>query len=193
MVRRLLVGTLVAGLAFSGCVRRSGGLNTTTADARGAAPGAAEDDVDRQQRDLERILASNGRVVREGNALRASLSSDVLFERGSARLQAGAEAEIAQIAEILKLQPGTILDVTAHTDNRGTERYNQELSERRAATIRGGLVKSGIDVSRIHTRGEGEHTPIATNATATGRATNRRVDITIRPDEGLAREQGRTN
>jgi outer membrane protein OmpA-like peptidoglycan-associated protein len=185
MVRWLVVGALVAGLALPGCVRKVERLNTTTGDARGVAGSGA----DLQRRDLEQILASKGRVAREGDMLRASVSSDVLFESGSARLQPGADAELAQIAEVLKRQPGTSLEVTAHTDNRGTERYNQELSERRAATIRDSLVKSGVDASRIRTRGEGEHEPIATNDTATGRATNRRVDITIRPDEGLAREQ----
>ena len=55
--------------------------------------------------------------------------------------------------------------------------------------MRDSLVKSGVDSSRVSTRGNGERNPIAGNDTATGRATNRRVDITIRPDEGLAEEQ----
>jgi outer membrane protein OmpA-like peptidoglycan-associated protein len=187
MARRLVVGTLVVGLALSGCARRSG--STTTAVVGGAA-GAVGSEPDRQQRDLDQVLAGRGRVARDGNTLRASLSSDVLFESGSARLQPGADAEIAQIAEILRRQPGATLEITGHTDNRGSERYNRELSERRAATIRDGLVSNGLDGSRIRTRGDGEHAPIATNDTATGRATNRRVDITVRPDDGLAHEHG---
>ena len=185
-----MVGALVAALALPGCARRSGGSTTTAVggDARGVA-GAIGSDAERQKRDLEQVLAGKGRVAREGDTLRASLSSDVLFESGSARLQPGADAEIAQVAEILKRQPGTSFEIAGHTDNRGTERYNQELSERRAARIRDGLVKNGVDASRIRTRGDGEHEPIATNDTATGRATNRRIDITIRPGDGLAREQ----
>jgi outer membrane protein OmpA-like peptidoglycan-associated protein len=189
VMRAVVVGALVAGLALPGCARRSG-INTTTAavgDARGAAVVAS--DPDRQKRDLEQVVAGKGRVVRDGDTLRASLSSDVLFESGSARLQPGADAEIAQIAEILKRQPGAFLEITGHTDNRGTERHNLDLSERRAATIRDGLVRNGVDASRVRTRGEGEQAPIATNDTATGRAANRRIDVTVRPGDGLAREQ----
>jgi len=189
MVKRaVVVAALVAGLAMPGCARR-GGINTTTAavgDPRGAA--GVGNDPDRQKRDLEQVLGGKGRVVRDGDTLRASLSSDVLFESGSARLQPGAEAEIAQIAEILKRQPGASLDITGHTDNRGTERHNQDLSERRAATIRDRLVDNGVDASRVRAGGQGEHEPIATNDTATGRATNRRIDITVLPGDGLARE-----
>jgi len=181
-----------AGAAIGGIL--GGGEGAWKGAAVGAAVGALGGGLignymDRQKQEMEKVLANQDRIEREGDTLRASLSSDVLFESGSARLQPGADAELAQIAEVLKRQPGTSLEITAHTDNRGTERYNQELSERRAATIRDSLVKSGVDASRIRTRGEGEHEPIATNDTATGRATNRRVDITIRPDEGLAREQ----
>jgi outer membrane protein OmpA-like peptidoglycan-associated protein len=189
VMRAVVVGALVAELVLPGCARRSG-INTTTAavgDARGAAVVAS--DPDRQKRDLEQVVAGKGRVVRDGDTLRASLSSDVLFESGSARLQPGADAEIAQIAEILKRQPGAFLEITGHTDNRGTERHNLDLSERRAATIRDGLVRNGVDASRVRTRGEGEQAPIATNDTATGRAANRRIDVTVRPGDGLAREQ----
>lgn len=184
-----MVGAFVAVLALAGCVRKVERPDTTTGDTRGAPGSAAE----LQQQDLERVLASKGSIVREGDTLRASLRSDVLFESGSARLQPGADAEIAQIAEILKRQPDASLEIAAHTDNRGTERHNQELSERRAAAIRDGLVRGGVDASRLRTRGEGERTPIATNDTAAGRSANRRIDLTIRPDEGLAREQSRPN
>ena len=190
MVKRaVVVAALVAGLAMPGCARR-GGINTTTAavgDPRGAA--GVGNDPDRQKRDLEQVLGGKGRVVRDGDTLRASLSSDVLFESGSARLQPGADTKLLQIAEILQRYPRTYVDIIGHTDNRGSEGYNQELSQRRATAVRDNLVKAGVDTARVTTRGEGEHKPIATNDTATGRATNRRVDVTIRPDEGLAREQ----
>jgi outer membrane protein OmpA-like peptidoglycan-associated protein len=190
-MRWAVVGALVAGLAVPGCARR-GGINTTTAavdDARGGAAAPAGGSPKHQKRDLEQVLAGKGRVVVDGETLRASLSSDVLFESGSARLQPGADAEIARIAEIVQRRPGTVLDIAGHTDNRGTERHNLDLSERRAAAIRDGLVKSGLDASRIRTRGDGEHAPVATNDTATGRSANRRIEITVRPADGLAREQ----
>ena len=181
-----------AGAAIGAAL--GGGEGAWKGAAVGAAVGALGGGLignymDRQKRDMEKVLANQDRIEREGDTLRASLSSDVLFESGSARLQPGADAEIAQIAEILKRQPGAFLEITGHTDNRGTERHNLDLSERRAATIRDGLVRNGVDASRLRTRGEGEHEPIATNDTATGRAANRRIDVTVRPGDGLAREQ----
>jgi OmpA-OmpF porin, OOP family len=66
---------------------------------------------------------------------------------------------------------------TGHTDSIGTERYNQKLSERRAAAVKAYLVSKGIPASKITTIGKGETQPVATNKTAAGRQKNRRVDI----------------
>ena len=182
-----------AGAAIGGIL--GGGEGAWKGAAVGAAVGALGGGLignymDRQKREMEQVLANQDRIAREGDTLRASLSSDVLFESGSARLQPGADAKLLQIAEVLQRYPRTYVEITGHTDNRGSEASNQTLSEHRATAVRDSLVKSGVDSSRVTTHGAGELKPIATNDTATGRATNRRVDITIRPDEGLAREQG---
>jgi len=179
------------GAAIGGIL--GGGEGAWKGAAVGAAVGAIGGGLignymDRQKRDMEKVLANQDRLEREGDTLRASLSSDVLFESGSARLQSGADGKLFQIAEVLQRYPRTYVEVTGNTDNRGSESFNQDLSERRASAVRDALVKSGVDGSRVSTRGEGERKPVATNDTATGRATNRRVDITIRPDEGLAQE-----
>ena len=193
MTRRLVVGLVVVALAGPGCAWWSERSGTTKGAAVGAAVGALGGGLignymDRQKREMEQVLANQDRIAREGDTLRASLSSDVLFESGSARLQPGADTKLLQIAEVLQRYPRTYVEVTGHTDNRGTEGFNEDLSERRAQSVRDNLVKAGVDGPRITTRGEGERKPIAANDTATGRATNRRVDITIRPDEGLAQE-----
>jgi outer membrane protein OmpA-like peptidoglycan-associated protein len=183
MVRRLVVGLAVVALAGSGCARR---VERSAAEASADAVGSV---TDRQQRDLEQVLASQGRLTRDGDTLRASLASDVLFERGSVRLQAGADVELLDIARVLQRYPRTVVEIVGHTDNRGSERHNQDLSEGRAEAIRDHLVQGGVDASRLTVRGEGEQRPIGTNDTATGRAANRRIDLTIRPDDGLASEQ----
>ena len=185
-----------AGAAIGGAL--GGGEGAWKGAAVGAAVGALGGGLignymDRQKRDMEKVLANQDRIAREGDTLRASLSSDVLFESGSARLQTGADTKLLQIAEVLQRYPRTYVEVTGNTDNRGTEPYNQDLSERRAQAVRDNLVKAGVDGSRVSTRGDGERNPIAGNDTATGRATNRRMDITIRPDEGLAQEQRKAN
>ena len=181
-----------AGAAIGGVL--GGGEGAWKGAAVGAAVGALGGGLignymDRQKRDMEKVLANQDRLEREGETLRASLASDVLFESGSAKLQPGADTKLFQIAEVLQRYPRTNVDIIGNTDNRGSESYNQDLSERRANAVRDAVVKSGVDSSRVSTRGQGESQPIASNDTATGRATNRRVDITIRPDEGLAREQ----
>jgi outer membrane protein OmpA-like peptidoglycan-associated protein len=192
MRRWLVVGLVVVALAGPGCAGWSERSGTTkgAADDTGAraAASTAVGYMDRQTREIEQVLASQDRIAREGDTLRASLSSDVLFESGGARLQPGAGAKLRQIAQVLQRYPRTSVDVVGHTDNRGSEGHNQALSQRRATAVRDDLVKAGVDASRVTARGEGERTPVAKNETATGRATNRRVDITVRPDETLARE-----
>jgi OOP family OmpA-OmpF porin len=66
---------------------------------------------------------------------------------------------------------------TGHTDNVGTDAYNQKLSERRAAAVKAYLASKGIPSSKITTIGKGESQPVATNKTKEGRQKNRRVDI----------------
>lgn len=73
--------------------------------------------------------------------------------------------------------------VVGHTDSSGTRAYNLALSQRRAASVRDGLVVAGMDAARIRASGVGERLPIASNATAQGRAENRRVVIIISPED----------
>jgi outer membrane protein OmpA-like peptidoglycan-associated protein len=79
--------------------------------------------------------------------------------------------------------------VIGHTDNRGSDEYNYDLSRRRAAAVADELISDGVSPSRIGTRGEGESRPVATNDTPEGRAMNRRVEINVTPDQGLRAEQ----
>lgn len=84
--------------------------------------------------------------------------------------------QVAQQAQGINLE--TIIAV-GHTDSIGTEKYNQGLSERRAASVKAYLVSRGIDPNRIYTEGKGELQPVASNKTREGRAQNRRVEIEI--------------
>jgi len=73
----------------------------------------------------------------------------------------------------------TAIQVIGHTDSTGPEDYNQQLSERRANTVKGALVDLGVNQGLVEARGEGESNPIADNATSDGRAENRRVNIIV--------------
>jgi outer membrane protein OmpA-like peptidoglycan-associated protein len=144
--------------------------------------------LDQQKEEMEEVLARQDRVERDGETLRVALSSDVLFDSGSATLQPGAQDKLREVARVFMRYPRTRLEIIGHTDDRGTDTSNQSLSDRRAAAVRSALVSEGVDAGRISVRGEGELRPVATNATPEGRAQNRRVEILSRPDEGLAAE-----
>jgi outer membrane protein OmpA-like peptidoglycan-associated protein len=106
---------------------------------------------------------------------------DVLFEFDSARLTTADKLRLDKIATRLKAEaPSARLSVTGHTDSRGSDTYNQKLSERRAHSVTDYLVESGIARSSfVSVQGAGETQPVADNNTADGRAMNRRVEIRI--------------
>ncbi|MBT3091810.1 MAG: OmpA family protein [Candidatus Thiodiazotropha sp. (ex Lucina pensylvanica)] len=76
--------------------------------------------------------------------------------------------------------PDKTLLVEGHTDNVGSDSFNQDLSERRAISVKNALMQAGVDGSRIDTIGLGETQPITDNSTSAGRLKNRRVEIVIR-------------
>ena len=105
--------------------------------------------------------------------------SDVLFDTGSANLKPGAREKLARVAGVLLTYPELQIAVEGHTDNVGSDEYNQGLSERRAASVRGYLVAQGIGRETIEAMGFGEARPVVANTTAAGRQQNRRVELVI--------------
>ena len=91
-------------------------------------------------------------------------------------------SDLQVLAGSLQKYPGSTVQIVGHTDNTGGAVYNQDLSERRASAVSSVLIGAGVSAGRIRSFGLGEDQPIATNLTPEGRAQNRRVDITIRPD-----------
>lgn len=104
---------------------------------------------------------------------------DVLFAYDKADLKPGAERSISQLAGFLKDHPDRRVIIEGHTDNRGPEDYNQQLSQKRAQAVADLLEAQGISAERITARGLGESYPIAPNTTVSGRQENRRVEIII--------------
>jgi outer membrane protein OmpA-like peptidoglycan-associated protein len=82
---------------------------------------------------------------------------------------------------VLKKFNKTVVDVTGHTDNTGSDSHNQDLSQRRAVAVATILANQGVDQRRFYIEGKGEGDPIASNATESGRSQNRRVEIQISP------------
>lgn len=110
---------------------------------------------------------------------------DVLFDTGKATLKPTAREKLSKLAGILLAYPGTLmLEIEGHTDSVGSDELNNKLSQNRAESVRDYLVQSGVKTERVKAvRGFGKTKPIATNDTAAGRATNRRVEVVIEDDQ----------
>jgi len=115
------------------------------------------------------------------DALRVGVASDYSFAVDSSKLTPSAKQTFAQIASVLKDYKKTIIHIVGFTDSTGTAQYNQKLSVRRARAVADYLISQGVPAGRIRIEGRGETQPVASNATAAGRARNRRVDIVIKP------------
>lgn len=101
----------------------------------------------------------------------------VHFEFDESNIQPRYEAILDDAAQMLRDNPQVEMEIHGHTDDIGTPPYNQELSERRARSVKQYLIDQGIDGGRLSTTGHGERQPIATNETAEGRAENRRAEL----------------
>ena len=105
--------------------------------------------------------------------------SDVLFDTGRHSLRPGAREKLAKVAGITLAHPGLKLEVEGHTDSVGGDEYNQQLSERRAQSVRDYLVQQGVSAAAVTAVGFGKTQPVASNQTAEGRQRNRRVELVV--------------
>lgn len=106
--------------------------------------------------------------------------SDVLFDVDKDTLKPGAREKLAKVSGILLAYPGLTVEIEGHTDSTGSDEYNQQLSERRAKSVREYLRSQGLaDNNILAARGFGELKPVATNDNATGRQQNRRVELVV--------------
>ena len=108
--------------------------------------------------------------------------SDVLFDTGSYTLKPGAREKLAKISGIVLAHPGLSLQIEGHTDSVGGDEFNQQLSERRADSVRDFLAEQGVAPSTITAHGFGKTQPVASNETAEGRQRNRRVELVVNGD-----------
>jgi outer membrane protein OmpA-like peptidoglycan-associated protein len=141
-------------------------------DDRGPRGEAREDGWDR-----EAMRSYNFRQTSEG--ARMTMQEDVLFATDSDVLRPMAIDRLRPLARYLRANPGVRVAIDGHTDSRGTDAHNQDLSERRAQSVREALDEMGVTRARFRVAGHGEGSPIASNATAEGMRLNRRVEITL--------------
>lgn len=110
---------------------------------------------------------------------RLTLSEDVLFQTDSDVLRPGAIDKLRPLGAYLRANPGVRVAIDGYADSRGTDQHNQDLSQRRAASVRGAFDAMGVTQARFSVVGHGERDPVATNATAAGMRLNRRVEVTL--------------
>ena len=105
------------------------------------------------------------------------LTNKNLFDFDSDKILEDNHYNLDMIAEFLKEYDNITIEVDGHTDNIGSEEYNQGLSERRANSVKNYLVEKGVSSSRIKTKGFGATKPVADNDTEEGQAQNRRTEV----------------
>jgi outer membrane protein OmpA-like peptidoglycan-associated protein len=105
--------------------------------------------------------------------------NNITFETNAAELSAASYEEVTRIVKFMVANPNIRIEISAHTDDKGSNAYNLRLSEKRAAYVTDYLESQGIDRSRMEAHGYGEERPIAPNVTDADRAANRRVEIKI--------------
>jgi len=184
------IGTGVGAAAGAGLGQAIGGDTKGTllgagigAVVGGLAGAGIGNYMEKQEVALQQQFAASdsASIRRDADVLAVTFKSDVLFDSGSSALKAGAYQEINRVSQVLTQYPETRIMVAGHTDSDGSEAFNQDLSVRRAEAVRSALVSQGVSSSRITTMGFGETQPVADNNTAAGKQLNRRVVVTIVP------------
>ena len=187
-------GTVIgagAGAAAGAVIGKATG-NVARGAIIGAAVGGAAGAIighqmDQQAKEIEASV-DGAKVTRVGEGLVVTFDSGLLFDFDKALLRPTAESNLQKLAESLQRYPGENVLVVGHTDNVGTDSYNQQLSVERAQSAQRFLEQHGIDPTRIRTRGMGENDPIASNETEQGRQANRRIELALFASEAWKRQ-----
>ncbi|HXN32427.1 MAG TPA: OmpA family protein [Polyangiaceae bacterium] len=191
-LRRVEIAEANAGILVAQAQREEASLAAMDAQARRMA--ATDAELARTRQELaqercgqpERQGGQEGQCARHGRADVIVIPGAALFATGSAEISAAARANLNEIAQTLKREHNRRVRVEGFTDATGTHEVNTPLSEQRADAVRTYLVSCGVDASRMQTVGLGSSQRIGDEATADGRAANRRVRIVIEPSTGVA-------
>jgi outer membrane protein OmpA-like peptidoglycan-associated protein len=136
-------------------------------------------DAEKRAADAQADLLKLAAVKEETRGLVITLSGSVLFASDKSALLPAAQTRLNQVADALLATKERKLTVEGHTDSQGSSAYNQELSQKRADAVRSYIVSRGYPADLIKAQGIGKDRPVADNASAEGRANNRRVEIII--------------
>lgn len=171
-----LGGAVVGGLAGG---KKGALIGAAVGGASGAGYGYY---TDLQEKKLRQQLQGTGvEVQKQGQNLNLIIPGNVSFNTNDSNVSSNFYPALQSIVDVLKEYNTTTVNVVGHTDNTGNFEKNQVLSEARAKSVADYFVSQGVSSQRLHVYGVGPRQPIASNDTAAGRQTNRRVEITIIP------------
>ncbi len=138
--------------------------------------------MDTQEAELRKQLRSTGvSVERDGDNINLIMPGDITFPTAGSDLKSEFYGVLDSVALVLEEYDKTIVAVTGYTDSRGSDAYNQKLSEQRAQSVAAYLQSKKVKPARFEVIAFGERNPVADNATAEGRSLNRRVELTLIP------------
>lgn len=182
-------GAVVGGVI--GRVAGSTGLGAIIgAGVGGVAGGVIGRRMDKQAEEI-RNEVPGVKVERVGEGIVVEFSEAILFAYNQSDLNAQSYRSLDKLVTVLNKYSDTNIEVDGHTDDKGTDAYNQTLSEKRASAVSQYLLAHNINAGRITTRGMGEQYPKYGNDTETGRAGNRRVEFQIYANERLKQDAAR--
>ncbi len=189
-----VVGTAAGGTMGAVIGRASG--NTALGAIIGATVGGATgaiigNQMDKQAEEIKKTVP-DAKVERVGEGIVVEFNSNVLFGFDESTLSADARTSLDKLVKVLDAYPDTDIEIQGHTDSKGSEAYNQALSERRAKEVSGYLEGQGTAGSRLTIKGYGETIPKYENNTTEGRTENRRVEFLITANEKMKAEAAKT-
>ncbi len=179
---------VAAGGAMGAVIGRASG-NTAMGAIIGATVGGAAgavigNQMDKQAEEIKKTVP-DANVERVGEGIVVEFSSAVLFGFDKSSLSAEAKESLIKLKKVLSTYPETDIEIQGHTDSKGSDEYNMNLSIKRAATVSDYLRNNGISTNRISIKGFGESEPKYTNKTKSGQDKNRRVEFLIAANEKM--------
>ncbi len=167
-----------AGALFGGNDFKNAGLGALAGGVVGAAVGAY---MDNQEQEMQQSLQGTGIQVERTaeNTLNLTMPSSITFGFDSSVLTPQAQTASDSVAKVLNQYPDTTINITGHTDDTGSDSYNQKLSEERALSVSNYLSRHNVSHARLTTQGLGERMPKFPNTDEANRAQNRRVELAI--------------
>ena len=187
------IGTATGGAigAVVGKVTGNTALGAVIGAAVGGTTGAIiGNKMDKQAEEIKNKVP-DAKVERVGEGIVVEFSSNVLFGFDKAELSTDAKTNLDKLVTVLNTYPDTNIELQGHTDSKGSEAYNQTLSEKRASTVSAYLAEKAIKAESMTIKGFGDTVPKYDNETEDGRAQNRRVEFLITANEKMIADADR--